>query len=248
MGVSAATITGHIGFGGSVVYDTLAPTPSADATIDFYDEQTGLPDKTLGGGNGQVLRVGPTSGYFTGLSGYAEIKDITNAASDQPPSLLVIPGFNYGPAGLQFLSNFTGMAGLEFDLTRLDTQGGATCTGAESGNVTCVEGPFVLTGTDNGIRISFDVHGFFRRGIDEGYYKGSFATTFNGLTFTALWAKLAAGEDIMCGVNNAELACTLDANFDPDVIPEPATVMSFGLGSALLALAVRRRAAKANKA
>ena len=131
MGVSAATITGHIGFGGSVVYDTLAPTPSADATIDFYDEQTGLPDKTLGGGNGQVLRVGPTSGYFTGLSGYAEIKDITNAASDQPPSLLVIPGFNYGPAGLQFLSNFTGMAGLEFDLTRLDTQGGATCTGAE---------------------------------------------------------------------------------------------------------------------
>jgi hypothetical protein len=253
--VSAAAITGHIGFGGSIVYDTRLPPGAGLATLDFYDELTGLPDATAG--DGQVLKLGPNflqpiCAVANCITGYANIKDLTNDPTDAPaagPSTLVIAGVNYGPAGIaNFISAFTDpdAAGLHFDLTELRLQPGALCTGNEGLGDKCVEGPFALEQTAAGIHVSFDVFGYFRRPGDEGYYSGAFTTTFGGLTFKELFNRLDnTGQDLMCGTNNLADACTMDANFDPFVVPEPASMLTFGAGAAVLAMVRRRRAAKA---
>jgi len=243
----AATITGHLGFAGTGIYDTLDNT--GGATIDFYDELTGTPDATAG--DGQMIRLNNATGYFTGIVGYANIKDMTNSIVDVPPSTEVIPGFNYGPAGLaNFISAFTdaNFSGLHFDIEKLLLQQGNTCTGLEGQGDTCVEGPFSLTQTATGLDIVFDMTGWFRRTVnnvlDEGYYKGHFTVGFDGETFAGLFAKLAAGQDLVCGTATDPTPCEIRAGFDPTAVPEPATMLSFGLGSAVLAMVVRRRRAK----
>jgi len=244
---SAGPIIGHIGFSGGIVYDTRGANTGL-SILDFYNTDGVTP----GVGTGQVLKIGGATGYFAAVDAgsTATIKDITNDPTAQPPATLVPDGVSFYPVGIaNILSNFSDLdvAGLHFDLTELLTAQGPACTGAEGVGNTCVEGPFTLLGTANGVRVNFDVLGFFRAPGDEGYFKGSFSTTFNGLTFAELFNRLDnTGADLMCGVNNLETSCTMDANFDPTAVPEPASLLTFGAGAALLAMVRRRRAA--NKA
>jgi hypothetical protein len=254
---SAAAITGHIGFSGGIVYDTRPPAGAGLATLDFYDDDGIAADTTAG--DGQTTKVGGTSGYFAsvGVNGIqngtlATIRDITNDATDDPPSMLVPAGVSFFPVGLpNFLSAFTDPdgAGLHFDITELQLQQGPACTGSEGVGDTCVEGPFRISQTLNGLDINFDMLGFFRNGADEGYYQGKFGIVMDGMTFAELFNRLDnTGEDIACGVDNLEVACTFSANFDPAAIPEPASLLTFGAGAAVLAALRRRRSAKAIKA
>jgi hypothetical protein len=251
--VSAADITGHIGFSGGFVYDTLGDPGSGLATLDFYDDDGITPDTTSG--DGQVFKIGGTTGYFTNIANgsLATILDITNDSTDAPPSTEVQAGVDYGPAGIaNFLSAFTDpdATGLHFDLTQLLLQdAGSACTGSEGSGDSCTEGPFLISQDEFGIHVSWNVLGWFRNGADSGFFSGTFTSTFNLLTFAELFNRLDnTGEDLMCGVNNLETSCTLDANFDSiAVVPEPASLLTFGAGSALLALMRRRRAAKASK-
>jgi hypothetical protein len=249
MAVSAAPITGHLGLSGGAIYDTRPDNVGGAglATIDFYDADGVTPDN----GSGEVLKVGGATGYFAPINtgSTATIRDITNDPTDDPPSMLLPAGIDFGPAGLaNFISNFSDadVAGLHFDVTELLNQPGTACTGSEGAGDTCVEGPFRLSQTANGMDVAFDILGYFRNGADEGYYSGKFDITMNNMTFPVLFDRLDnTGQDLMCGVDNLETSCSVQANFDPAVVPEPASMLTFGVGSAVLAMVRRRRAAKA---
>jgi hypothetical protein len=224
-----------------------------------------------GGGTGVAFVVTDATDYFNpdgaGAAGIdvgtmLSIRDITN----DPALGGAIPAPAYAPAGAadvpNFLSNFVDLsdgitapvAGLHFDLTEM-VQNNAfpVCSGVpgtEGEGDTCVFGEiFVLTETDEGLRINLDVRGYFRnfntdtQTNDEGFYKGAFSTTFTDLTFDTAYARLIAGQDLDCptGNNGGRTACTFDANFTPaQPIPEPASLLLFGTGSTLLALRRRR--------
>lgn len=262
--VSAAQITGSFAISGGVTYDTLDTTGGAGL---FFDQTVVVtpPTQPTGG----FTEVTVATGYFSTQLGMGplivdgggtqgtvgRILHITNVT---PPTSV---NYTYAPAGvdltgtvnnfLQSFVTFTNSVGapsdLHFDLTNIPLAPGVGCPASPS----CVEGPFTIVSTALGVRIEFDVIGYFRANgdADEGLYTGSFGITINGLNINQLGERLATGQDIACGTGNITQPCSWTANFNPfveTVVPEPATMALFGLGSVVLA-AQRRRAMKKGK-
>lgn len=264
---NAAQIIGDLGISGSVTYNILSGGNSGLAIIDF-GPQTGTGPGTNGTGTSQVILSSGTGYFATLVSGTATILDLTNdpAAAGTPPDgpLYAPPGGAVAPVFNNFLRDFNTAApfpGLVFDLTQVVAQSGPACTGTEGIGDSCVEGPFALQDTNGGLRVNFDVLGWFRNGADEGFFSGSFSSTFGGLHFQdvdmtngslGLFSRLiAGGPDIFCGPTNNPVPpanntvrCTFDANFTNASVPEPATMLTFGLGSLLVGARARRRAKK----
>jgi len=269
----AAAITGTIGFGGSVIYDNRlnpllnlnpggCPANPLNATcgLSIVDFAPTFGASTPAG-SGTAITVFSQSGFFSNVDPLttAQIFDLTNdaTAAGAPPATgpafapIILPLNVIGE--LQNFSDADAAAeNLHFDLTSVVNQG-FTCTGAETTG-SCNEGPFVIEKTAAGIRISFDVLGYFRTGAtgcvdgactNEGLFTGAFSTTFTGLDFPTLFARIDAnGLDIGCGPNNdATVACSMDANFRTAAVPEPATLTLFGLGSLFVARARRKKKA-----
>jgi len=253
--VSAAPIVGTLGISGGIIYDTRGAGTGL-AILDFAPP---------GGGTGTAgVTISTQSGYFQPIAPFstAQILDLTNdaTASGVPGPAFVPAGVDFAPAGIaNVLSNFSsGVPGLHFDLTQLVLQPGPACVGTEQVGDSCVEGPFALLDTQAGVRVNFDVLGYFRNGADSGFFQGAFSTTFTGLHFQDLnstngegvFTRLdVSGHDLACVDNTgANISCTFDANFSNAAVPEPASLLTFGAGSAVLAMVRRRRAAKAAKA
>jgi hypothetical protein len=264
MSASAGSIVGTLGISGGIIYDTQGLPGSGSSIIDFAPP---------GGGTGTSgVTISTQTGYFTPVDAFstATILDLTNflPAAGSPGPAYILAGVDNTLTPINgFLRNFsdpdvagTGFPnGLRFDLTQLLNQPGTACVGTETIGQSCVEGPFALQDTNNGVRVNFDVLGYFRKftggvKIDEGFFKGSFSTTFLGVHFQnagstfneGLFTRLdVTNRDLGCfsAATGTEGACTFDAIFNNAVIPEPATMATFGLGSALLALVVRRRRA-----
>lgn len=246
----AAVIDGNLSISGAITYDTLDTT--GGAILSFQPAFTSPPTAPTG----PFVEVTNATGYLgalgLGLGSTGTILNLTNVT----PSAV---NTTFAPAGVDltglvdnFLNNWTAspinggaaLPNLHFDLTYIPLQGGPGCPAVPS----CVEGPFILTQTANGIRIDFDVYGNFVNGADSGAYKGSFGMVINGLTLDEAGDRLTnTGLDIMCGIDNLQNACSFTANFDPVALPEPASLALFGVGSAVLAAARRRNAKKAEK-
>lgn len=252
----AGPINGFLAISGGVTYDTVGNT--GNAILDWAPTGTGF-------GNGFV--VTNATGYFNpdgaGVAGIdvvtqLQIRDVTGtlALSGAAPLPAYAPA---GPVNVpNFLSNFVQipngadntiapLTNLHFDLTEMVRNNAfPMCTGAETEGDTCVLGEiFVLTETEDGLRINLDVRGFFRNAADEGFFMGAFSTTFTGLTFQGpdgAYAKLAAGTNLDCPDGaGGRTACSFDASFsNAQPIPEPASLLLFGTGSTLLALRRRR--------
>jgi hypothetical protein len=230
----AALITGEFGIAGSITYDTL--NTAGGAGLDF---QFTLPPPNSP--TGTFFQVTTATGYFLALGmtpgGTGSILNIDNVPA--------VPNYTYAPDNVaifvaNFLDNFSQAAGLHFDLTNIPDQFGPGCPAIP----TCAEGPFLLTQTATGIRIDFDVFGNFVRGGDSGFYSGAFTVTVDGLTLAEAGTRLTVtGQDIACGLNNTTQPCAFAATFNPvAAVPEPATMLTFGLGSLALARFRRRKA------
>jgi hypothetical protein len=227
---SAAPIVGTFNFANSVTV-TGVDGPDVDLirnqyTMDFFP---------AGGGNGQVNTTNPATGYFAPLfpgSSLINNLDVTDAG---------VAGFTNIVAGAAvsvpgFLNTFAAIPGLSFELTTLFTGGAPLCTGAEALNQSCsptAASPFVLTPRTTGLDVSFGVQGIFRNGADIGLGLGSYTTQLVGGTVGGTLATLLAGGSI---------STSFSANYaSRDIVPEPATLLTFGIGLGVLALHRRRR-------
>jgi hypothetical protein len=168
-----------------------------------------------------------------------------------------------------FLSTFSAETGLSFNVTEFVNQLGPGCpalpTCAE-GPFLLTQSNEGFDITFDFIGFFYNTKGTLGDTSDDdsGFYKGHFVTSIVGLTFDELGARLIGlnqnatngflGDDIGCGnsngANNSAAAppagetCTFTATFSPftpAVIPEPATLLTFGVGSAVLAARARRR-------
>jgi hypothetical protein len=229
---SAAPIVGSFNIAGGAILTPIG----TNYALDFVPPVN--PDPA---GTGVWNTTFPANGYFTAahptaLSSPSQVTvlDVTDNAGSAPPFTLVQTGAAVNVPN--FLSNFTAVPGLHFDLTQVVASTAPICTGAETLNQSCrpsANSPFTLTVTPSGTTTSYGVLGFFRNGADEGFGGGSFTTQGAGQSVAQILALLAAGTPI---------AASVSANFFSAPIPEPATLLTFGLGSGLLALRRRRKA------
>ena len=235
----AVTIIGDFSIAGAITYDTLNLT--GDAGLDFTQFLPPPPTPT-----GPFIEVTSATGYFAGLgmAAFTTTGQITNI-SDIPAG----PNYTVVPAGVpvnivNFLSNFVtpgGPIGLHFDMTEFQLASGFPPCPASP---VCQEGPFTLLQGQNGIGISFDMLGTFVNGADSGKFTVHFEIPMDGLNLTEVANRLlVTGQDLACGAGNLEHPCSFTANFQPVIetqVPEPATMLTFGAGSLLLARLRRR--------
>jgi|SoiMethySBSTD1v2_1073268.scaffolds.fasta_scaffold389498_2 hypothetical protein len=258
-----AAIVGTLGVGGTLAYNNLGNGILGDpsnglAIIDFVPIGGGV-------GDGSVL-VNSATGYFDGVGGFAtpaslpnngltvvfsppsggqaSIKDITNDPTQPNAVAMFLPG---DLPVINFLANFNDpdAVGLHFDLTQTLGQTGPDCSVSPvSGCV--VNGIFKLTDSGPGVNIAFNVLGNFVNGPDSGLFVGQFGAEFlNVGTVPQLLALIATGSDVCTAIGGPGGNCTWSANFqDVASIPEPATMLTFGAGAALLAARRRRQARK----
>ena len=125
---------------------------------------------------------------------------------------------------------------LNFDLTQIVAPVAPPCTGAEAVNVSCSIGVFTLKNTGGGnVDITMDIRGVWQNTGDTdtpavGIYTAQSADT----SIAAIRNTLLSG-----GSLTNSYSATITS------VPEPATLLTFGAGSMLLAAHRRRRAAKA---
>ena len=240
---NAAPITGELNITGSV--DVSA------TTIDWVPPNDG--------GFGTFTTKLPGTGYFSNIVGApatpvtGDSLDLTLGASGG--------GFTHVDIGdtnvPNFLYNFSlaQYSGLTFDLTKVvDPSLGsvAQCTGTETGvGTSCYLGVFLLTVAANGgTAISMAVEGYFEDSNiadSRSFYVGQYTTQL-GLTIAQIFNILEnGGQDAAClGSEGPGVVCaSYSANFQARAIPEPATLLTLGTGSAIFAAIRRRRAAKA---
>jgi hypothetical protein len=243
---NAALITGSFSISGAFTYDTMGgPCGITGCNLAGLDFDQVLPPPTAP--TGPFIQVTSATGYFAGLgmTAFVTTGDILNITNNPAPPL----NYTYAQDGVaitvpNFLQGFNNCGGLcnalHFDLNFIPDQPGPGCPSLPA----CAEGPFLLTQTALGIRVDFDVIGKFVNGGDSNDYIGSFSTTFNGLTMAEVGNRIGPGGnglDIACGPTNSEQTCSFTANFNPANIPEPATMLTFGAGSLVLARLRRRK-------
>ena len=141
------------------------------------------------------------------------------------------------------VENFLTMAaqpGYDFTLTfiPLGTGSAAECTNDAGDTCTPPGSPFTITNLASGSSVAFNVRGTLENGGDVvSTWVGRFSTQLPVRALTAL------GQIAQFGFVQASQS----ANFEVTFIPEPATLLTFGAGTALLA-AHRRRRNKKNQA
>lgn len=228
---SAGSIVGtlNIGGGGNQVM-VISVLPGNHYNMDF------LP---LGGGNGDAFVSGGT-GYFTPLPAvFSTLKnlDIADVAT---------AGFVTAPTGAvvsipNFLNTFVG-TGLSFELTKVFASSAAACTVATPAGTPCAASagsPFTLKQNAQGVSVEYEVAGYFHNtNGDLGFGGGTYTTQLAGQSLVQVLATLAGA---------GSFSSSWSASYFSAAVPEPATVLTFGLGAGLVAF-LRRRQQQSEKA
>lgn len=186
-----------------------------------------------GGGTGTALILGTSNGYFTALSGDTAIElDLTGL----PVGVQIgtgVPGFQTFPG--------TDLPGLNFILDIIVSCGQSSMDPDEE----CV------LGEDSAFRFDEDTEGTtvimnFRGRVIDANNPGEVSTftakydaTFTGLSPEEILTIIGTQGFIETGYSARKIAVDVPTPREP--IPEPATLLTFGAGTALLAAARRRK-------
>jgi hypothetical protein len=220
----AAAITGTLNIGGSVQVSAT--------TIDWFP---------LSGGTGQVTTGFPGTQYFASI--------FAPSAPDYQAIAIDLTPANPPPVPM-FLSHFVTpnpeYNDLSFTLEGIIMPTAPPCPAppaTQPVDVPCSFGVFTLKQTPGGnVDVSFDIRGSF---VDPTFgdlgnlndATGIYTTQLAQTTIAQIIATISAGRTI-----GAKYSATFTAN----AVPEPATLLTFGAGTALLAAHRRRRAKKNN--
>jgi hypothetical protein len=222
--MSAAPITGKLNFTGSVRVTS--------SEIDWLPLNTG---------EGVIITVAPGTEYFSGIYDPTFLNPYEGDSLDLTGQALPLANFlnNFEENPVDVASEYDN---LSFTLEQIVAPTAPPCTGGEGINVSCSLGVFTLKQTEEGVAVNFSVQGTF---IDPEFTDPNFAV---GVYTTQL---IGEEEDTI-----AEIIAILDAGgfiessysatYTASVIPEPATLLTFGAGSLLVAAHKRRRAKKNN--
>ena len=220
--MSAAPITGKLQITGTVVVDAT--------TIDW-------------------VPVGGTEGSFNTLDGTEYFANIFNPIDPTDPAYV---GDAIDLTGQQTQANFLNdfeerpevpsqYDNLTYTLTDIVDPTADPCTGSEGVDDPCSLGVFTLTNTSGGnVDVRFDVTGFFTDpdlGADNSLNvaPGIYTTQVPDTTIADIITLIDAG---------GEIRATYSATYTATAIPEPATLLTFGAGSLIVAAHKRRRAKK----
>jgi hypothetical protein len=221
--MSAAPITGKLQITGSVVVDAT--------TIDWIPIATG---------EGSFGTIDGTE-YFANIFNPIDPNDpaYVGDAIDLVGQATPIPNFlnDFEERPVEVASQYDN---LSYTLTDIVDPTADPCTGSEGVDDPCSLGVFTLTQTAGGnVDVRFDVTGFF---IDPDL-ADSFMNIAPGIYTTQLSnTTIAAIIDLID--SGGEIRATYSATFTASAIPEPATLLTFGAGTLLLAEQKRRRAKK----
>ena len=225
--VAAAPITGVLTIGGSVIVSAT--------TIDW------IPDEPF---DGTFTTKIPDSGYFEGIAS-------TNPFEPSGGQIVDLGPGNPPPVN-GFLSNFVGATlpsefdDLSFNLETVTVPGVEECVAdfdyAEGD--TCRLGFFLLTQNADSVTATLEVKGHF---VDLTYgddgslnnASGEFTNTLKEVEFDTIREVV----DIIDSPGGS-IETGWSATFIATAVPEPATMLTFGLGTAVLAAHRRRRAKK----
>jgi hypothetical protein len=233
--VAAAPITGILNITGSVIVSA--------ANIDWYPPTGPL--------NGTFTTKSPGTNYFSGL--FSAVPESPYAGSsldlNAPPG--PVPGF---------LSNFHGVGmpaeytDLSFNLSNIVMPTSPACldnTDYAAGQ-SCTFGVFLLTQGNTGVVVKLEVAGHF---VDltfgdngtlnnaTGIYttQGDLLVRETGMTVNTI-------RQVVDAINRQQhIDSSYSASYSANAVPEPATLLTFGLGTAALAVHRRRRAKKQAK-
>ena len=236
--VAAAAITGVLNIQGSVLV--------SQTTIDWY-----LP---VLGGYGEISTKDPDSGYFEEIVGPLSSPAIAQELDLDAVGGPIVPPLPGGAPLPNFLSNFTNTpspeySDLSFTLESIIIPNVAECVDGMDyvEGQTCRFGVFLLTQGQTGVTVKLEVFGSF---VDLSYGDNGSLNDATGLYSTTLnqpqWNTIREVVDFINGGGTIDTGYT--AEFTANAVPEPATLLTFGLGTAALAAHRRRRAKKSTKA
>ena len=234
----AAPVLGFLGWTGTGVltFSTGGGAPGTNF-IDWCPTNIAgsgcVPDPGGATGLGDIT-VGSTSGSFLAesLAGtFGDIKDQTDAPGNPVPYTTIVPGpvFVTDWIELDDVNGGLGEPDWTFTLTQLDLQSCPTTA------VTFCTGTFFLTQVGSNVSVNMSGLGFISDGLGNlTGFTMLITGNFSGTTIAALVAAAASG----AGAFTFSWSGELNAN---TVIPEPATLLLFGSGTAMLAFRRRRR-------
>lgn len=215
--LSAASIVGTLNITGTVTVD-----------IDTIDWQTAE-------GVENLVLVGFSTGYFEDLfdAGISPSYGSSIDLNDPTPFPVAdfLHDFKENPIDLP-----TEYDNLSFTLDSIVSPVAPACTGSEDVDEACSFGVFTLTQTAGGsVDVRMDVTGtFIDPEFEDTPATGIYTTQLSATAIQDIMEIILAGDSITADYS---------ANFTS--IPEPATLLTFGAGTALLAAYRRRRAARA---
>jgi hypothetical protein len=223
--VAAAPITGTLTIQGSVIVSATM--------IDW------IPDSPF---NGTFTTKIPNTGYFNNIVSANPFVpyggQITDLGPGNPPPLA------------DFLSMFNapGYTDLTFDVDSIPAPPITECEDrAYAVGETCRLGLFILTQNPTSVGASFEVFGSFDSVAagDNGTLNTANGQFSNTLTESAFNTIEKIYDIIVTDQGSIRTGWT--ATFIATAVPEPATLLTFGLGTAFLAAHRRRRAKKESK-
>jgi hypothetical protein len=224
--MSAAPITGKLNFTGSVRVSS--------SEIDWLPLNTG---------EGVIFTTAPGTEYFSAIYDSTFTTPYEGDSIDLSGQSLPLAEFlnDFEENPIEVPSEYDN---LSFTLTEIVAPTAPPCTGGEGINVDCSLGVFTLKQTEEGVAVNFSVEGFFvdPQFTDPNFASGVYTTQLIGDEEDTI-AEIIAILDNPTG----SITSSFSATYTASAIPEPATLLTFGAGSVLLA-AHRRRRAKKNHA